>query len=640
MLKKLCLTSLFGAFSFVAFNQSPELNWVQGIGEGASYMSITDIAIDSEKNYLVAGKFIGTADMDPGTGVSNETSANMDIFIGKYDSAGVLLWTRVITGAGSSDDTRDIRTDAQNNVYLSGIITGIADIDPSSNTLSIDPGTFQSSFITVLDPSGNFQWGYATENIGASDHNDLSSFDVTAAGEVYFSGIYSGDVDFDFTSGSNQLPSGFAAFFGKLNADGTLAWVHQFTQTNYLNSLVLDDQDQSIYLTANFPGSTVDVQPNAGVENVSFLELNNASIVHTDLSGNYISHISIGCNNAIEIKKVEFTNNELYVYGIFTGTLDLDPTAGTNTLISANGTGTNQDVFLAKYDSNSDLMWGKQLTGDNLVDKASMTTDSYGNSYFSGYGYGNTDTDPGSLTDLKPAGLYILKLDPSGERLWVYHDITQYGVNTYLTYNKYEHSLIGGGIHSTSVDFDPQGGVYNIPFGGAFLLNWSNCNSVTYQTTASFNAGVLTAVDTLADDSFQWFDCNTGLPISGADSSVFDPSQAGTYQVQIANQFGACPSFSNCILFSDASIDSNLPIDPVDPFAFNLYPNPVSDQITISKLVYQYDLKIKNTSGETVYALSDQLGDVTIPVENLNAGIYIVQVITANGIGYNTFIKY
>lgn len=639
MFKKLLTLMLFLGLSYTAFNQSPELNWAQGIGEGASYILITDVTIDSEKNYLVAGKFNGTADMDPGTGVSNLTSANMDIFVGKYSSDGSLLWAYSISGAGSNDDPRDIKTDAQNNVYLSGIITGITDIDPSSNTLSVDPGSIQSSFITALDPNGNFQWGYATENMGAVDNNDLTSFDVTAAGEIYFSGIYNGVVDFDFGSGTNQLPSGFAAFFGKLNADGTLAWVHQFTQVNYLNSLVLDDEDQSIYLTANFPGTTVDVQPNAGVQNVSFLEIYNTAVINIDLSGNYISHISIGCDNALEIKKVEYTNNELFVYGIFTGTLDLDPTAGVNTLISANGTGTNQDVFIARYDSVSNLMWARHLTGDNYVDDGSMTTDVYGNSYFSGYGYGNTDTDPGSLTDTKPAGLYIVKLDQDGNRVWVYYDMTQYAVNIALTYNKYEHSLIGTGDCSNSTDLDPQPTVFNIPAYAGYLLNWSNCNTITYETTVSYNAGVLSAVDTLPDDSFQWFDCITSLPISGEDSSVFDPTQAGTYQVQIANQYGACPSLSNCILFSDASIDSDLPIDLVDPLAFNIYPNPATNQITLSHLVYQYDLVIKNTSGETVYAISDQSGDLTIQLENLTAGIYIVQVITTNGIGYNTFIK-
>jgi hypothetical protein len=284
-------------------------------------------------------------------------------------------------------------------------------------------------------------------------------------------------------------------------------------------------------------------------------------------------------------------------------------------------------------------VWAKQLSGSSYIEKGSMTVDKYGNSYFSGLGYGSTDTNPGLAVDIKSAGLYILKLDENGDRVWVYHDPSQYGTNLALIYNKFEHSIIGGGVSGSSVDLDPQSSFFSLPFSAAYLLNWNNCNSAVYETTVSYSAGVLSAVDTLTDDSFQWFDCNTLLPVSGADSSVFEPSLFGSYQVQIANEFGACPSLSDCIIFSNASIDSNLPIDPVDPTAFRIYPNPATSQILIADLKYQFDLVIKNTAGETVYEINDQVGNLSIDITDLVGGIYIVQVTTINGMISNTFVK-
>lgn len=636
--KKLLIIFTLLNYGFILNAQAPVLEWVKGIGEGANFVAISEIAIDNSKNYVVAGRILGTGDMDPGLGVTSLVTATMDIFIAKYDSVGNFLWVKSIDGSGTSDDVRDLLIDGQNNVFLSGIVTGPTDIDPSVNTLNIISGNIQTSFLTVLDAQGDFLWGYALEISGSSDQNNLSAIGINQAGEVYFAGNYSGTIDFDFTANTNQLPTGSAAFFGKLNADGTLAWVYQITQANYLNSLLIDEQNQNIYLLAHFPGSTVDIEPNSNVEMVTFLESINAVIIKTDLDGNYISHTSIGSNNpnGLQVIKMELTNNELFVYGVFTGTLDLDPSVSLNTLVSSSGTGIEQDVFVSKFDNNLNHAWSKQITGNSYISKGSMTTDTYGNCYFSAYGYGSSDTDPGALTDTKTAGLYILKLNQNAERVWAYHDITQFATNNALIYNKYEHSIIGAGVHNANVDFDPQANVFNLGFYGTYLMNWNGCNSLSYIATVTNNGGTLTAVDSLDDDSFQWFDCSTNLPLVGEDSSVFQPSQPGNYQVQISNQNGACSDLSDCVSFLDFS---NYPVDPVNGLDFRLYPNPTTHQIVIADMKYQFDLVIKNMNGETVFIMLNQLGNVTVDVASFTPGIYTIQAITSLGISHQSFIK-
>jgi PKD repeat protein len=54
-------------------------------------------------------------------------------------------------------------------------------------------------------------------------------------------------------------------------------------------------------------------------------------------------------------------------------------------------------------------------------------------------------------------------------------------------------------------------------------------------------------------DSYQWFDCNTMMPVSGAVSNIFDPEFTGTYAVAISHQ--GCVDTSTCIFVQTPLVD-------------------------------------------------------------------------------------
>ena len=81
-MKKITLL-LFIITSSVSFAQGTKLEWAKRMG-GTEYDNATSIAIDAAGNVYTTGFFSGTADFDPGAGVSNLISAgNHDIFISK-----------------------------------------------------------------------------------------------------------------------------------------------------------------------------------------------------------------------------------------------------------------------------------------------------------------------------------------------------------------------------------------------------------------------------------------------------------------------------------------------------------------------------------------------------------------------------
>ena len=93
-------------------------------------------------------------------------------------------------------------------------------------------------------------------------------------------------------------------------------------------------------------------------------------------------------------------SGNVYISGRTAGDLE-----GTNAGIN--------DVFLTKFDSSGNELWGKQI-GTSLHDESySVTVDSSGNAYISGYTQGDLEG-----TNAGGADVFLTKLDTSGNELW------------------------------------------------------------------------------------------------------------------------------------------------------------------------------------------------------------------------------
>jgi hypothetical protein len=113
-------------------------------------------------------------------------------------------------------------------------------------------------------------------------------------------------------------------------------------------------------------------------------------------------------------------NGNAFVAGYFYSTAI---TFGTTTLINADTAGITQDVFIAKYDANGNVLWAKRAGGINYDEGYSVSADANGNVYLTGYFYSPTITFGNTtLTNADTSGnsddLFIVKYDLNGNILW------------------------------------------------------------------------------------------------------------------------------------------------------------------------------------------------------------------------------
>ena len=111
--------------------------------------------------------------------------------------------------------------------------------------------------------------------------------------------------------------------------------------------------------------------------------------------------------------------------------------------------------------------------------------------------------------------------------------------------------------------------------------------------------------DTLIGMQYQWIDCKTNLPITGAILQTFTPTNNGNYACVVNN--GNCKDTSNCVAISGLSIANFTTSN------FVLYPNPTDGLIF---------LEIKNnTNSQLKYSITDILGRKILDSEIRNIPI-------------------
>jgi hypothetical protein len=331
-----------------------------------------------------------------------------------------------------------------------------------------------------------------------------------SSGNVYVTGYFTGDTNFDPNGSAIKTSTGYLdAYVAKYDASGKFIWVKTWGDPDS------EDMGTNIALSGNhvlvygFYSSTADFNPggppdmrtvNGGLDlflNVFDLDGNRK---WTDTWGGSSDEYAGGLG-------VDAAGN-IYMGGTFGSDCDFDPSVGQH-IVSAVG----WDNFILKFTSSGTFLWVKTwtmgATEDELVDNIATTPS--GDIWMCGYfeGTGDFDPDPTKIDQHASLGMkdaWVSRFDSNGNFKWArtWGEAGDDDKAMAVIPDAIGNCYITGCFYNT-VDFDPGAGVHEIPSAGgsdAFLLEldpngsyvWSGTMGGAYEDTGQ---GV--AVDSLGN---------------------------------------------------------------------------------------------------------------------------------------------
>lgn len=147
----------------------------------------------------------------------------------------------------------------------------------------------------------------------------------------------------------------------------------------------------------------------------------------------------------------------------------------------------------------------------------------------------------------------------------------------------------------------------------AGLVNVDNRITATTTTLTSNQIGA----------AYQWFNCDTELPISGAVNRDYIPVANGNYAVEVTS--GTCMERSDCFSFTTLGVDNFVDEE------VSIYPNPVKNELHLD-FTFSTDATIRmfDVSGKLVLNKILKNQNNTISLKQLAKGIYFLNVASAN----------
>lgn len=238
-------------------------------GNNATNLVSRDLVVDATGQCYIVGYFSGTADFDPSTtGTFNVTSGGgIDAYCLALDANGALLWVR--TWGGPMDDNAFRLEQASGLLRIVGAFQGTADFDPGAGTASrASVGGLDAYLLSLNIPSGSFNT-IATWG-GLSDDSAVSI--AVGSTSLFVTGYFNGTADFDPGAGTASLTTPNAYSDGYcLSLTGGMAyqWASKIggSATTAETAFDVAAVAGSAPAIVGVFGGTVDFDPSAGTVN-------------------------------------------------------------------------------------------------------------------------------------------------------------------------------------------------------------------------------------------------------------------------------------------------------------------------------------------------------------------------------------
>ena len=502
--------------------------------------------------------------------------------------------------------------------------------------------------------SQNFPWE-EVQIIGGTGTESLSGFELLPDGQLILAGTFSQTLEVDGTilesTGEND------AVLVALNPDNSLNWIISGggSLDEEINAIT-SDQDGNILVVgsywseATFGATTINTTSNP----------KGLFILKIDTNGNLLWNFTIDgttLKDATDITTDEEGNS--YICGFFENQLFLEQDT-----LQATG---ESDLFLIKLSPEGQLAWHSQagISGDTRA--TSLELNSLGHIVLGGFYTGSAVFNTDSLVaNTKDRDVFIATFDSQGSPLWgrkaggVHDDeLTdiKIAVNDLIYATGYFVGImnLGEGISIASSNGNSDFYILNYAADGQAIAAKAFGGSLIQQSTAlSINGGLLAVsghyqgevtIDNLQIDAgetvsgfFAGFDLNldprwlTSINSNGnlfASDVFIDPNGSGYF---LGGSFSGSATFSPFTFSAAGSFDMFLSKTDFivvstqeleEPELLRIFPNPVTDILTIETSVQDYDLAVLNAAGKLILQANNA---TEINVDSLPSGNYLLHL--------------
>jgi uncharacterized delta-60 repeat protein len=342
------------------YNSSGILQWDKTLG-GIATDYFSAVVVDSGDNIIVCGQ------------TDSAGAGGTGALIAKYNTAGTLVWDKVLSGAGGSDFAYSVAVDSGDNI----IVCGKTDSDGAG---------LRDLLVAKYNSAGTLQWD---KTLGGASNDDGQFVAIDSGDNI----IVCGTVQSDGAGGADVL-------IVKYNSSGTLQWDKTLGTASFdIGTGVAVDSGDNIIICGR-TGSA-----GAGGNEALIAKYNSSGTLQWDkvLGGTGTDYFNaVVVDSGDNIITVGFTVSD--------------------------GAGGN-DFLIAKYNSSGILQWDKTLGGTGNEIANGVTLDSGGNIIVCG----QTDSDgAGSIEVL----IAKLPPDGSGDGtygVFVYQDAVLSAASASLT---------------------------------------------------------------------------------------------------------------------------------------------------------------------------------------------------------------
>ena len=310
------------------------------------------------------------------------------------------LVTAEIQHGNDAQATSVVEADNAGNIFAAVNFWDDLDADPGPATVNMNSAGSQDIAILKLNSAGDYIWG---KQIGGTGFQSASDMAIDPSGNVYVFGYFNGTMDMDPGPGTFNIVSAGTddIFVGKYSTSGNLLWAYSIggtgTEQNYGFDL---DADGDPVLHGYFQ-NTVDFNPGAGTYNLTAGVGGSTFILKLQEDGSFDFAFAMGAIYGNQL--VVDASDNLFITGLFWGTIDFDPGVGVANL---SATAFSSDAFVLKLSPTGAYNWAVKFSGSGSEQGTDLVVDVPNHTATITGFYDNTiDADPGiGTTNLVSAG--------------------------------------------------------------------------------------------------------------------------------------------------------------------------------------------------------------------------------------------